>query len=211
MKKLVLALSLLVGFTGRAQAAPITFHSGDGGDVLVSSVVAGAVTPIAKHAVWGDVSPAAGLAADTAKWISYANTGNGGIVAPNMVGARVPANATAHFRRTFNGSGDFNLWILADDTATVLLNGVEIFAAVAGQVDPCAPGGTGKPIGCVLADMGVYNTTLTSGLHTLDVYVYQTNASVFDTQYAASVPEPATMALVGLGLLGASIARRRKP
>src|SRR5690606_7704294 len=70
-------------FSGAAMALPITESSGDGNDVIVTSVNPGAVTTITPPEVWGDVSDDAGLAPGTAKWISFANTGAGGSVAPN--------------------------------------------------------------------------------------------------------------------------------
>lgn len=200
-------------FSGAASASMITAWSGDGGDVLVSSVNPGSITQITPHSVWGDVSDDAGLASGTAKWISYANTGSGGSIAPDTTDRNDISEATAHFQRTFSGgAGAFNLWILTDDTATVKLNGNLLFDSFDGQLDPCAPGGTGVPIGCAEADMGIYSTTLAAGSYTLDIYAFQTNQSVFGSQYAFSyqstvVPAPSSLGLLllGFGLVGIGI------
>ncbi len=216
--KATFAAALLLAVTAPASATLMTVWSGDGNDTLVSSVATGSVTIITPNPVWGDVSDDAGLAAGTAEWISYANTGLGGIIAPNAA-SRDVGDETAHFQRTFTigGGGIFNLWILADDTATVNLTGpggtTPLFSAVPTQIDPCAPGGSGNPIGCVEADMGIFSTAgLALGSYTLDIYAFQTNADVFGTQYAVqySVPEPGTLGLLGLGLAGLGFAGRRR-
>ena len=110
---------------------------------------------------------------------------------------------------------------MSDDTATVVLSGPggysnQFFTAFAGQIDPCAPGGTGIPIGCMEADLGFFSTSgLSAGLYTLNVYAFQTNEVTFGAQYAGSyseAPEPGSLVLLGSGLmaLGRRVRRGRK-
>ena len=199
------------------EAAPITFYTGDGGDV----VNGGAAVNILPHPAWGDVSELAGLSAGTAEWISFVDSGYGGIVLPNAE-SRDLGDQTARFTRTFDFSSETNLrlWVLADDTAIVRLLGPDgyvntLFNAYPGQIDPCAPGGTGAGLGCVQEDMGIITLLgLTAGRYTLEVNAFQTNGWVFGTQYAGtveSVPEPASLLLVGIGLGAAAIRRRLTP
>jgi hypothetical protein len=215
LKKMGLSLAGLT-LAASVNAGMITEWSGDGNDVLLSS---GSVTEITPHSAWGDVSDDAGLAAGTAKWISYGNTGSGGVIAGNTADRNDRSQATAHFQRTFTvgGPGDLNIWLLSDDTATVDLTGpgglTNIWDSFDGQLDPCAPGGTGVPVGCSEADMGIASFTgLLSGIYTLDVYAFQTNGDVFGSQYAIrySVPEPGTLVLLGTGLLALSVRRKTR-
>ena len=200
----------------KAEAITITFHSGDGGD----TVNGGSAVAIAPHPLWGDVSTSAGLAAGTAEWISYANTGYGALVAPNAANRDI-GNQTALFSRSFDllDVSDLSLWVLADDTASVRLLGPggysnALYTAFPGQIDPCAPGGTGAGLGCVQADMGISTVAnLGPGLYTLQIFAFQTNYDVFGAQYAGnihSVPEPGTLLLVGTGLMGFVATRRRR-
>ncbi len=207
-----------------AAAAPVaadtmTFHSGDGMDTIVSSVSGSTtVTQIVPYGVYADPSVPAGLAPGTAEWISYAATGFGQSVAPNIVGTRTIGNETMHLRRTFNiaAGGSFNWFAFADDTMAMTFSGpsgsYSPFAAFPGQIDPCAPGGT-APIGCVVGSMGSYSlTNLLPGVHTLDMYVFQTNLGGFGATYAGNytVPEPMTLGLFGLGMVGVATRLRRR-
>ena len=144
--------------TASASAATINFFTGDGGDLGFANV------PLTPHPAWYDVNNAAGLPSGTSRWISYEDTGIGGVVAPNSPDANSNnvldiSEATAVFAREFaiSGPGDFNLWILADDTATVVLSGpggnTTLFTAPLrnSQVHPCM----GSVIGCLEDDLGI--------------------------------------------------------
>jgi PEP-CTERM motif len=195
------------------EAGPIAFYTGDGGDV----VNGGSAVNLLPHPAWGDVSEAAGLAAGTAEWISFVDSGYGAIVLPNAE-SRDLGDQTATFNRTFDFSSEttLRLWILADDTAIVRLLGPggyvnTLFNAYPLQIDPCAPGGSGGGLGCVQADMGIVTVSgLTAGQYTLEVNAFQTNGWVFGAQYAGtveSVPEPASLLLLGTGLGAVAIRR----
>jgi hypothetical protein len=206
------------------EAAPITFYSGDGGD-LVNGLAAVTITA---HPAWGDVSPYMGLAPWTARWISFADTGVDGSIAPDAPNRNL-GNQTAVFSRTFDvmNGGFFSLWVLADDTATVTLTGSNgyystLLSAYMGQVDPCAPGGTGAGLGCVLADMGhVTVANLAAGTYTMAINAFQTNGLTFGAQYVGQyspapppvpeltpVPEPASLLLMTAGMGAVAVHRR---
>ena len=218
--RLVGKLAVVLALTGAPlEASPISFYTGDGGDVVTGGgVVNGAAVSILAHPLWGDVSQLAGLAAGTAQWISFVNSGYDGIVLPNA-DSRSLGDETAKFTRVFDFTGEttLRLWVLADDTAIVRLLGPggyvnTLFTAYPGQIDPCAPGGTGAGLGCVPNDMGIVTLAgLAAGHYTLEVDAFQTNGWVFGAQYAGTVetvPEPASLLLVGVGLGAAAIRRR---
>ncbi len=220
-KLFLMALGFASLMAAPASATIMQGWSGDGNDVLANSITPGSITSITPHSVWGDVSAAAGLAAGTAKWISYGNTGIGGFQAPNIAGARVPGNETAQFQRAFSlvMPSEFSLWILADDTAEVTLSGPggtqTLITAFPGLLHPCAPGGTGQGLGCMSADMGMVQELLAPGDYVLDIYAFQLGGSVFGAQYAfaiesAAVPLPETIVLLVMGLVGLATVRGRR-
>lgn len=185
MKSLILLILAAVA----ADAAPIALLSGvtpGDGNNFGSNVL---ITP---EPIWA-VDPAA-------RWVSFANTGLGGIVLPNTD----LATPTATFYQDFtvtggNGvTGSIQVW--ADDTALVRLDGVVLFTANPTLETRCAAG----PIGCRQANGGAIFFSAPGLTHRLEFEVFQRGLHTFGLMYSGQVdaifiPEPATVAITGIG------------
>jgi hypothetical protein len=161
------------------------------------------------------ISPNPAWAAPLAgsSWISFANTGN-----PSVPGFIVVPNGTdVTFTQTFDLTGDItgaSLDVLADDTASVWLNGVELASPnLNGPYPTCSS----LPIGCLTSTMGVFTFAqlqplLVDGENTLSFDVYQEAGSSYGLDYAGmvSTPEPGTLLLLGSGLVGIALKARRR-
>jgi hypothetical protein len=155
----------------------------------------GANVLIAPHPVWA-VDP-------LAKWVSFENSGYGGIVEPNT-DLNTPTSIFYQDIVLSEGTGvagSIQVW--ADDTATVKLDGMVLFASNPVLAMYCAVG----PIGCTQPNGGAIHFSAPGLVHRLEFDVYQRGGATFGLMYngqAAStfsvVPERDTVSIVGIGL-----------
>ncbi|MGA8872679.1 MAG: PEP-CTERM sorting domain-containing protein [Candidatus Acidiferrales bacterium] len=146
-------------------------------------------------------------------WVSFANTGNTSV--PGFV--VVPNGTAVTFSDAFDLSGPVtaaSLTVLADDTASVVVNGATIFSAnLSGPFPACSA----TPIGCQTVTEGVFDLSelqpyLDIGSNTISFTVYQEGLVSYGLDYSGSftVPEPGTLALLGCGLVALAFVRRHK-
>jgi hypothetical protein len=131
-------------------------------------------------------------------WISVANSGSGPVVEPN--------GFATIFTDTFFLSAAptvASLYVLADDTTSVVVNGTTIWNATAGPFPTCSA----SEIGCLATTEGVFIdgtllANLVQGTNTISFEAYQGNGSSYGLDFAGAVatPEPNTLLMTGLGL-----------
>jgi hypothetical protein len=199
---------LLAGLA--AQAAPILLNS-QAGLTTSTAALTVAITP---HPLWqpnGPVNP--GDPSDTsAIWISYKQSGFNEAEFQPFLGSTPVISV---FHSFVSGAGNLLLNVWADDTADVYLDGNLLIPAVFTQ-STCS----GQPIGCLPADVGVVNTPIAAGAHTLEFKMYQvgtgtnTSSNPFGLLYTgtapSAVPEPGALGLAGAGLVAIGVWRRKR-
>ncbi len=190
---------LLVVCMMPAIGATVTFASGDGS----ATSNTGNVYNITPHPAWDTLAGAS--------WVSaYPNTGYNGVVLPNWSSGPATMTFTQQFflpSAVNSGSATFG----ADDTMAVWLNGTLLKPANFTMDGACADG----PIACEPGEfMNLLLTPyLQQGTNTLVMEVYQLGGGPTGAIWsgtAESVPEPTTVALMGLGLLGLGYIRHKR-
>ena len=148
-------------------------------------------------------------------WVSFTDTGNPSD--PSFY--TVPNGTFVTFAQTFTLTGgtitSASLDVLADDTTSIVVNGVQIFAAdLIGPYPTCSI----TTVGCLSTTEGVFDTAQLApylnadGSNTIDFTAYQENGSSYGLDYSGTItttPEPGTFVLIGAGLLALALLKFR--
>lgn len=222
----VLAFVALLLIAGVTEAPAVAFNSAAGigscagtATFPLPTTCAGGFVAITPDAAWQPNNPGV-LNASPAIWVSYANTGAGGVVVtPNVAPPLTPVNATETFTVTIPaGFASLSLLVWADDTAGVRVgaNPAYLASTTVGASAPnpvqganCAAGG----LTCVPGGGAAFLIPLGGLGNTLSFDVFQRGAGTFGLLYQGEltpVPEPASLLLLGTALAAVGFISRKR-